>query len=128
MNNSDHFSVQTTSGTFHGLNRGHGPAVLLVHGFPLDHRMWRHQIAALESDYQLIAPDLLGFGRSQTARRDMSSMTGFAEQLAELLDTLGIDRVVFCGLSMGGYIGFGILAPARGSFTGADSMRHARCE
>ena len=44
---------------------GSGPAVLLLHGFPDNWRLWRHQIPALvEAGYRVIAPDLRGFGDS----------------------------------------------------------------
>ncbi|MGN9840012.1 alpha/beta fold hydrolase [Nonomuraea sp. H19] len=44
---------------------GEGPAVLLVHGYPDTHALWRHQVAALNAaGYRTIAPDLRGFGAS----------------------------------------------------------------
>ena len=46
--------------------RGFGAPLLLVHGFPLDHRMWHEQIDTLSSRFQVIAPDLRGFGTSDT--------------------------------------------------------------
>lgn len=83
---------------------GHGPPILFVHGFPLDHSMWRHQIAELSRDHRCIAPDLRGFGQSRVTAGKVS-MEQFADDLAELLDALGVtEPVVFCGLSMGGYI------------------------
>ncbi|MEN6457310.1 MAG: alpha/beta fold hydrolase [Thermoguttaceae bacterium] len=91
-----------------------GLPVLLVHGFPLDHRMWAEQMAALaaprdsarRSGLRLIAPDLPGFGRS-ALRADPATMERFADDLAKLLDALDVrEPVVFCGLSMGGYIAF----------------------
>ena len=47
------------------IDQGQGPPVVLVHGFPLDHSMWRHQIEALRGRYRVIAPDLRGFGLSE---------------------------------------------------------------
>jgi pimeloyl-ACP methyl ester carboxylesterase len=44
---------------------GDGPPVLLIHGFPDSHRLWRHQIGPLaEAGHRVIAPDLRGFGDS----------------------------------------------------------------
>ncbi|HEX3998623.1 MAG TPA: alpha/beta fold hydrolase [Pirellulales bacterium] len=86
------------------------PALLLVHGFPLDHTMWREQIEYFSVHGRVIAPDLRGFGESSNAPDDGSelaavSMAAYADDLAALLDQLGVDRpIVFCGLSMGGYI------------------------
>jgi len=86
------------------LDRGSGPPVLLVHGFPLDHTMWDAQVEALSEQYRVIVPDLRGFGRSEVTEGKVT-MEQFADDLAGLLDRLGVaGPVVFCGLSMGGYI------------------------
>jgi len=84
---------------------GQGLPILFVHGFPLDHSMWDHQIEALSKEFLVIAPDLPGFGASGPLNVEVQRMEDFADSLSELLTVLGIrDRVVFCGLSMGGYI------------------------
>jgi 3-oxoadipate enol-lactonase len=83
---------------------GQGAPLLLVHGFPLDHSMWDGQIAGLSARHRVIAPDLRGFGQSG-ASEGVVTMEQFAADLVALLDSLGIDEVVYCGLSMGGYIG-----------------------
>jgi pimeloyl-ACP methyl ester carboxylesterase len=84
--------------------RGSGPPLLLVHGFPLDHSMWRGQLAALSETCRVIAPDLRGFGASSVTAGAVT-MEQFADDLARLLIALGIrEPVVFCGLSMGGYV------------------------
>ncbi len=86
------------------VDRGAGAVVLLVHGFPLDHTMWAEQIPTLSSRHRVLAPDLRGFGRSPTDD-DKTTMAQFADDLASMLDALAIaEPVVFCGLSMGGYI------------------------
>ena len=86
------------------LDRGSGPPVLLVHGFPLDHTMWDAQVEALSEQYRVIAPDLRGFGRSGVTEGKVT-MEQFADDLAGLLDGLEVaGPVVFCGLSMGGYV------------------------
>lgn len=89
------------------VDRGTGVPLLLVHGFPLDHTMWVGQIDGLSGGQcRVIAPDLRGFGRSP-ARDDKVTMEQFADDLAALLDGLGIcEPVVLCGLSMGGYVAF----------------------
>jgi len=90
----------------HLVEQGRGVPLLLVHGFPLDHTMWAGQLAGLAGDAHLLAPDLRGFGRSPPGG-DTVSMAQFADDLAALLDARGIHQpVVFCGLSMGGYIGW----------------------
>ena len=86
------------------VDQGSGMPVLLVHGFPLDHSMWNAQIDALARDYRVIAVDLRGFGRSEAGDEEVT-MEEYADDMAGLLDALSIqDRVVFAGLSMGGYV------------------------
>jgi pimeloyl-ACP methyl ester carboxylesterase len=85
---------------------GQGPPLLFVHGFPLDHTMWNQQIVEFGKDYHVIAPDLRGFGASELGS-DPVSMAKLADDLAAMLSDLQITRpVVFCGLSMGGYVGW----------------------
>lgn len=85
---------------------GTGAPILLVHGFPLRHDMWREQFSALAARYQVIAPDLRGFGASAPAS-GMVTMEQYADDCRQVLDALGVTQpVVFCGLSMGGYIGW----------------------
>ena len=87
--------------------RGEGPAILFVHGYPLDRTIWRDQIDSLEG-YRRIAPDLRGMGQSDAP--DLGySMGIYAADLAALLDALGVNEVVLCGLSMGGYVIFEFL-------------------
>lgn len=88
-------------------SRGDGPALLLVHGFPLDHALWAHQVATL-ARWRRIAPDLRGAGVSD-APDGGYSMATYADDLAKLLDGLHIERAVIAGLSMGGYIAFEML-------------------
>lgn len=83
------------------------PPILFVHGFPLDHEQWRPQLERL-SAWHCLTPDLRGVsgGRAPTTGY---SMAVYADDLVALLDTAGIDRAVWCGLSMGGYILFEVL-------------------
>lgn len=89
--------------------RGSGPAVLFIHGFPLDRGLWRHQLAAL-GEWQCIAPDLLGAGESSVPADPQSyTMQRYAADLAALLDGVQARDAVVCGLSMGGYVLFELL-------------------
>jgi pimeloyl-ACP methyl ester carboxylesterase len=83
------------------------PAILFVHGFPLDHELWRPQLARL-TRWHCIAPDLRGF-TGGAAPAGGYSMSVYADDLVGVLDRAGIDRAVWCGLSMGGYILFEVL-------------------
>lgn len=87
---------------------GPGQPVVLLHGYPLDHRMWQAQIEALGEHCRVIAPDLRGFGQSSLDEGDAQrgvSMAQYAADVAALLDGLGVtEPVILCGFSMGGYI------------------------
>jgi pimeloyl-ACP methyl ester carboxylesterase len=92
--------------TIHGHKRayvkvGTGPALLLLHGLGCDHTTWLPVIAALSRRYTVIAPDLLGHGRSAKPRADYS-VGGYANGMRDLLTVLGIDRVTVVGHSFGG--------------------------
>ncbi|MEO8138614.1 MAG: alpha/beta fold hydrolase [Gemmatimonadota bacterium] len=96
--------------------RGQGPAILFIHGFPLDHTIWEHQLAHLDG-WMCIAPDLRGMGQSDAP--DLGySMATYADDLLALLNSLGVERVVLCGLSMGGYVAFEIVRRARSRVRG----------
>lgn len=82
---------------------GSGQPLVLIHGFPLSGAIWKFQLQGLSSDYRVITPDLRGFGKSSVPEGDYS-MDLFADDVVSLLDHLGIDRAVFCGMSMGGYV------------------------
>jgi pimeloyl-ACP methyl ester carboxylesterase len=88
--------------------RGDGPPILLVHGFPFDRTMWRHQFAAL-TRWKRIAPDLRGAGASSAAAADGASVRRYADDLVAILDALGIESAAVCGLSLGGYVTFEVL-------------------
>jgi 3-oxoadipate enol-lactonase len=94
------------------LEEGAGEPLLLLHAFPLSARMWRPQLAAVPEGWRFIAPDLAGFGQS-ARRAGTPSMDGFAADALALLDALGVGRVSVAGLSMGGYVAFGLLRAAR---------------
>ena len=88
---------------------GSGPAVVLIHGFPLCRKMWRPQFNCLpDAGFRLVTPDLRGFGESD-APIGPYSIDLFADDVVELLDHLGIDRAVVGGMSMGGYVLFNLL-------------------
>lgn len=86
----------------HFLDQGKGPALLLIHAFPLDHSMWNPQIAAFASEFRVLTPDVRGFGKSQPP--SPWTMEEMADDLDSLLDSLGIESCTVAGVSMGGYI------------------------
>jgi pimeloyl-ACP methyl ester carboxylesterase len=82
---------------------GSGPPVVLLHGYPFNRSMWREQVAALSANYRVITPDLRGHGET-TVTDEPATMVEMAQDVAALLDKLGIERVTLGGLSMGGYV------------------------
>jgi len=91
--------------------QGDGTPVVLVHAFPLDGRMWAPQVEALAGAYQVIVPDLRGFGaaRDQVSDADGVTMDLLADDLARLLDARGLDQVVLGGLSLGSYLAYAFI-------------------
>ena len=86
--------------------RGGGPsAVVLLHGFPFNHTMWREQAEALGEGYRVITPDLRGHGGTGLGVGAAAPMEEMAADVSALLDELNVSRrVVLGGLSMGGYV------------------------
>lgn len=96
--------------------RGDGPALLLLHGFPLDRSIWKHQVATL-SGWRRIAPDLRGLGLSD-APKGAYTMATYADDLMKLLDKLRVRKAVIAGMSMGGYVAFELLRRYRDRVAG----------
>lgn len=106
----------TTDGMLqvHTLRRGAPgrPPLVLLHGFPLDHRMWLDVTDLLPGDPTVLGPDLPGFGRSPSGE-DVGEALGAgpapsldvaADSVAAALRAGGVERAVVAGLSMGGYV------------------------
>jgi 3-oxoadipate enol-lactonase len=83
------------------------PALLLVHGFPLDARMWTAQVEGLGDIRRVLAPDLPGHGVDTDGPQ--RSVDGMAKDLARVLDAAGVQQVDLAGFSMGGYVCFAFL-------------------
>jgi pimeloyl-ACP methyl ester carboxylesterase len=86
-------------------DEGDGDPIVFLHAFPLNQTMWDEQLGLFRAGHRVITFDWRGFGGSTTGS-DKSSMSVFADDLAGLLDGLGIEQTVVCGLSMGGYAAF----------------------
>ena len=92
---------------------GDGPAVVLVHGFGLDMRMWEPQAGHLAARYRVVRYDCRGFGASGPF--DPAVPYTHAGDLVALLDHLAIGQAVLAGLSFGGRVVLqaALAAPAR---------------
>lgn len=82
---------------------GDGPAILMIHGFPMDRTLWRPLSSGL-AGWRRIAPDLAGFGLSDPFPEGEATIEAYAGELARMLDALHVERTVICGLSLGGYV------------------------
>lgn len=87
---------------YNDLNQNKTDVILLVHGHPFNHTMWKYQHDVL-NDFRLILPDLKGYGKSDY-QFDKIYIEEQALDLALLLDELAIEKVHLIGLSMGGQI------------------------
>jgi pimeloyl-ACP methyl ester carboxylesterase len=83
------------------IRRGRGPALLLIHGIGDSSETWLPIIDDLARDHTVIAPDLLGHGRSAKPRADYS-VAAYANAMRDLLAVLDIDRATVVGHSLGG--------------------------
>ena len=83
--------------------RGTGTPLVLLHGYPLDRHIWEEVLPLLEDTFDLIVPDLRGFGESSTVD-SFYSMEDCASDIAKLLDHLDIQKAAIVGHSMGGYV------------------------
>lgn len=89
-------------------DKGNGEfPIVFIHGFPFNNTTWEPQFNSLNNEYRVIAPDLRGYGKS-TRGTEIISISLFADDLIDMLDSLGIKKAIFCGLSMGGYISLNI--------------------
>lgn len=87
---------------------GGGLPILFLHAFPLNSSMWRAQRRDLNSFFRVLTYDLPGFGRGGDFVEGFG-IDDAADMAVTLLDDRGIDRAVFCGCSMGGYIALSAL-------------------
>src|SRR5215211_1349218 len=104
--------------------RGTGTPLVLLHGYPLDHHLWDEVAPLLVDAFELILPDLRGFGESSTVD-SFYTMEDIASDIAALLDHLEIQKAAIAGHSMGGYVAlaFARLFPERVSGLGLVSSQ-----
>jgi 3-oxoadipate enol-lactonase len=97
--------------------RGTGPTLVLLHGFPVDRRMWTETAERLAARFRVLTLDFRGFGESATRSpsSEPPSLLTLADDVAALLDAEGAPVAAIGGLSMGGYVALAFAArhPAR---------------
>ena len=97
--------VDLRNGRMHHIDQGAGPAMLFVHGTPTNSYEYRHLIAALAATHRCIAPDHLGFGRSDRPASFAYTPEAHAAVLREFVGALTLDRFTLVVHDFGGPIG-----------------------
>ncbi|MBK6563443.1 MAG: alpha/beta fold hydrolase [Dehalococcoidia bacterium] len=86
-------------------DHGTGPAILLSHGYSSTTRMWTGQVEALQDRYRIITWDMRGHGQSDSPDEPTAySEAATVDDMAAILQHLGIENAVIGGLSLGGYM------------------------
>ena len=86
--------------------KGSGDALVFVHGFPVDRRMWQAQLDGLADGRRVVAVDLRGRGKSPETTA--GGMDDYADDVAATIKSLGVDKADIAGLSLGGYVLFAL--------------------
>jgi len=104
--------VEVNGIRLHAVTTGQGPTVLLLHGFPDTHDVWRKQVPVLAAaGYRVLAPDLRGYGRSEAPVGVANyTLDKVRADVIGLLDRLRIDRVHVVGHDWGALIGWQLAA------------------
>jgi 3-oxoadipate enol-lactonase len=84
---------------------GKGPDLVLLHPFPTNYHIWDPIAERLAAYYRVILPDLRGHGDSETGEGP-ATMAKHAADVLRVCAELGVERAVFCGNSIGGYVMF----------------------
>jgi pimeloyl-ACP methyl ester carboxylesterase len=100
-----HHTAQVNGTRLHYVTAGEGPPVMLLHGWPQTWYEWRHVIDLLADQYQVVAPDLRGFGYSGKPASGYDAAT-MAADLAALADHLGLRDVTVLGHDWGAVFGY----------------------
>lgn len=94
------FDCETSGATIHGVQGGDGPAILLLHGIPQTHLMWRFVAPLLARDFTVVATDLRGYGSSGCWGGEEPRQHGMRELAREQRETmaaLGYERFAVIG-------------------------------
>ena len=89
---------------WHWVESGSGPALVVLHGFPESWYAWSELVETMASDFRVLAIDLKGAGLSSTSDGDYS-VAAMANELAALLEQIGVDRFYLAGHDWGGLVG-----------------------
>ena len=104
-----HATAQVDGATIHYLIGGHGPPVMLLHGWPVTAYAWRGVAPALADRFTVIAADMPGFGDSGPSSKGYQKRV-IMEELRDLVHQLGFTQVLLVGHDMGGPVAFAYAA------------------
>lgn len=109
----------------HAAIGGSGPPLVLLHGFPQTHLMWRHVAVDLAAERTVICPDLRGYGASdkpaETADGDAYSKRTMAADVVALARALGCEQFALAGHDRGALVAF------RAGLDHPDAITHLAC-
>ncbi len=110
-------SVKSGSATIAYRVQGHGPAMMLIHGFPLSGELFAKNRALLARRYTVVTPDLRGFG-SSTTPDTKGGVELYAKDMLAVMDHLNIKKAIVGGMSMGGPVALEMYREAPTRFRG----------
>ena len=94
--------IRTFAGDIAYLRKGQGPALLLVHGIPSSSYLWRDVIDPLSATFDVLAPDLLGYGDSDKRMDVDLSIAAQARYMVAFMETIGVHQAAVAGHDIGG--------------------------
>jgi len=104
----DEFKIQTSGAQIHGVKRGSGPPLLLLHGYPQTHFIWHKIAPQLAENFTVIVTDLRGYGDSSKpdggADHEQYSKRVMANDQVEVMARLGFDHFHVAGHDRGGRV------------------------
>lgn len=107
----ERFEVRSGTALLHGVHAGQGPALVFLHAAVADRRMWNAELEAFAASHHVVAYDRRGFGETLPVDEPYS----LTQDLARVLDALGVQRATLVGCSQGGRVAldFALEAPER---------------
>ncbi|MEM9195034.1 MAG: haloalkane dehalogenase [Myxococcota bacterium] len=113
--------VEVLGSQMHYIEEGEGPVVLMLHGNPTSSYLWRNIIGPVAEDYRVLAPDLIGMGRSDKPDLDYTFDT-HSQYLRGFIETLGLSDITLVIHDWGSGLGFDYAANNEGNVRGIAFM------
>lgn len=107
--------------------RGTGPALILLHGFPMNHHVWDAIVPELQHNFTVYTPDLPGFGKSKLPPGQFS-IDDVAVILNQWVADRGLQKAIIVGHSLGGYVVLAMVKQKPDWFSGFGLMHSTALE